>query len=107
MNHTTPICWPAVACYRDQPELEAVENPRTLSTLTATAPFTLIDYTGNRFEVQPEDNDLAVRKIESITIDHLVTLARAHMAALGHCCVSKFHATSAAEIIDTVIQLDD
>jgi len=107
MIDSTAITWPAVVCYSNQPELATVESATSLTALTTTAPFILIDYTGNRFQFQLKNNALSTEQIEPMGIDQLVTLAREHMAALDHCCVAKFHASSAAQIIDSLIKLDD
>jgi len=107
MIDSNAIIWPAVASYLNQPELETVESALELGNLSGTAPFTLIDHAGNRFKVQLIENDLQTTMVKPIDIDHLLTLAREHMAALDHCCVSKFRANSTAEIIDALVQLGE
>ena len=107
--------WPAMVRFYNSDELELIESQHDWETyLLQTSHLdcqlifsdgTLLKATFDETGNQP--GKVLYEKIETISVDTAVEIARRHMAAQAHCCVSKFSAPSVAAVIDALLQLDD
>lgn len=103
--------WPAILRYENCDELEILNSASDWQAHAERISLNcqLIDSSGTVYNAVLT----AGSKVELQADDHhidsaqAITLARAHMAAQAHCCVSKFTANSVAEVIAALVQLDD
>ncbi len=103
--------WPAIVKFDNNDELEIIDNQNTwegfLQSVSTDCRLILSDSTQYSISV----NSHAVPQCKAcdspVSIETAVALARKHMAAQSHCCVSKFSATSLKSVIQTLIQLEE
>lgn len=102
-----PIAWPAIIHYAGQHELAYVRdaaawnNDPHLHACTYVDADRLIDSEGNIYKLTAATDGLVTPQPtdEHVSLQVVIALIRAHEAALGTCCVAKFHASSIREAI--------
>lgn len=103
------IQWPAIILYAGDDELTLVRSQQGWDSddgfmQTVYAPDDmLIDSTGNAFRISSVNGGVVLEPIaESKTLNEINRIIRRHFAQSGNCCVSKFHANSIVEALQSV-----
>ena len=107
--------WPAMVRFDNSDQLELIESQHDWESYllqTSHLDCQLILSDGTVIQATLDDHgsqpsEVQYKEIETISVDTAVEIARRHMAAQAHCCVSKFSAPSVAAVIDALLQLDD
>ena len=102
--------WPAIVRFDNSDELDAIENERAWEEYAKHigGNCQLITSDGTVYSVVADSNSYISLKSSdsSLSVDNAVALARRHMAAQAHCCVSKFNASTVEEVIAAIILLE-
>lgn len=102
--------WPAIVQFDNSDELDAIENESEWQKYAKHigGDCELISSDGSVYSIVTDSNGcISLEDSEtSISVDNAVTLARSHMAAQAHCCVSKFNASTVEEVIAAIILLE-
>ncbi len=103
--------WPAIVRFDRGDELEIIESQSSwdafLETADADCQLILSDGAVRNITIDTNRFPSVTTSDEAVSVDTAVELAQKHMAALAHCCVSKFSAPSVEAVIAALIQLDD
>ena len=103
--------WPAIVRFENSDELEIIESPDSwnayLQTVSTDCQLILSDGALFNIAINTDGSAAVAATGETIDVSTAVELARRHMSALAHCCVSKFNAPSVEAVIVSLIQLDD
>ena len=102
--------WPAMVNFPNSDELEIIPDQNQWDTFSRTLSVDceLICSDGAVYNVVASvgENNCNLTG-EKISVDAAVELARKHMAAQAHCCVSKFYAPSVENVIAALSLLED
>jgi len=102
--------WPAIVRFDNSDELDAIEDEMSWHAYSNSlvSSCQLISSDGTVYSVVTESNGFKLKDSNTkISVDTAVNLARCHMAAQAHCCVSKFNASSVEEAIAAIILLEE
>lgn len=100
---TPAIAWPAVVkLFGDHellwlPDSSAFHDLFSLSQMRLQTKDILIDRDGQIFTCGSTTNEPLTATSTVMSLDEVIQLVRLHLEQQGHCCVSKFYATTIAE----------
>lgn len=102
--------WPAVVRFENSDELEVIESKASWDNFlpSINVDCELIGSDGTVCNITVNSNGPSSMPTDkTINVEAAVELARRHMAAQAHCCVSKFNAPSVEAVITALVQLED
>lgn len=102
--------WPAVVRFDNSDELDVIEDDSSWRSYanSVAGSCQLISSDGSVYLIVHDSNGSVVLENSDtiISVENAVNLARCHMAAQAHCCVSKFNASSVEEAIAAIVLLE-
>ena len=102
--------WPAIVRYQDSDELEIIESLKSwndfLINVAVDCQLILSDGTLHSVTASAVNDASCIATEEVVNVETAIELARKHMAAQEHCCVSKFYAPSVEDVIATLVLLE-
>lgn len=105
------MMWPGIVRFKNSDELEIIHSQRCwdifLRTISLDCQLILSDGVAYDITNTHTDNPSVTTVGKIVEVATTVELARKHMSAQAHCCVSKFNAPSIEAVIAALCQLDD
>ena len=102
--------WPALVRFDNNDELDVIEDETSWHEYSGNigGHGQLISSDGVVYSIVADANDdISLENSETtISVENAVALARSHMAAQAHCCVSKFSAATVEEVIAAIVLLE-
>lgn len=102
--------WPAFVRFDNSDELDVIEDEHSWHEYASNigGPCQLISSDGKVYSIVTDpQGGISLEDSETImSVENAVSLARCHMAAQAHCCVSKFNASTVEEVIAAVALLE-
>jgi len=110
-NKDDRINWPAVIRHGEDPELTYIPDQAAWlefsSHENAGEDDAVIDSTGHQYRIMNGGSDCRLQTPETIMLNELLGLVKAHAAARGSCCVAKLYAPTIQEAMKIVASLED
>jgi len=104
------VKWPAIVRFDNSDELDVIEDEANwreyASSIGGSCQLISSDGTVYSISRTPDGSATLDNSGSAINVDNAVDLARCHMAAQAHCCVSKFNASSVEEAIAAIVLLE-
>jgi hypothetical protein len=105
------INWPAIIRHGEDPELTYIPDQSAWLEFTAHdnagEDDAVIDSAGHQYRIMTGGSDWRLQAPETVTLNELLGLVKAHAAARGSCCVAKLYAPTIQEAIKIVASLED
>ena len=109
------LAWPAIIKHQDEDELIYIHDQWEWNDIVSSAEYDfddtdqLIDSNGNTFSItSPEHNSVDLRKSpETLHLETILGLVKAHASQAGSCCVAKLYAPSIKDAFTIVKSLND
>jgi len=98
--------WPAIVRFDGSDVLELIENQQDWNAFSASLnnDCLLVTCNGDIHELTIRNSELQIKQRSNpMQVDDAISIARRHRAAQAHCCVSKFTATTVAQVIDALV----
>jgi hypothetical protein len=107
--------WPAIIQHQDEDELIYIHNQDEWKNIATSSEYNfdytdqLIDANGNIFFITfPQNNSIDLKlQPETLSLETILGLVKAHASQAGSCCVAKLYAPSIRDAFIIVKSLND
>lgn len=107
--------WPVIINHQDEDELIYIHNQDEWKNIVTCAEYDfdhtdqLIDSTGKTFSIiSPDNNSIQLKqRAETLSLETILGLVKAHASQAGSCCVAKLYAPSIKDAFIIVKSLND